>query len=92
MQAVKQEALDTIARPPEDADVEEIMYRLHVLKNIRRGQRDAAKAKHYPLKRCSEIFKHGEMDGSCLGAASAYRVKPIMLRQAQHERLDDRRR
>jgi len=25
------------------------------------------------------------------GKISAYRVKPIMLRQAQHERLDDRK-
>lgn len=45
MQAVKQEALNTIARLPEDADMEEIMYRLYVLKNIRRGQRDAAQGK-----------------------------------------------
>jgi len=45
MQAVKQEALDTIARLPEDADMEEIMYRLYVLENIRRGQQDAAQGK-----------------------------------------------
>ena len=45
MQAVKQEALSTIARLPEDADMEEIMYRLYVLENIRRGQLDAAQSK-----------------------------------------------
>jgi len=45
MQAVKQEALNTIARLPEDADMEEIMYRLYVLENIRRGQQDAAQGK-----------------------------------------------
>jgi hypothetical protein len=45
MQAVKQEALDTIARLPEDADMEEIMYRLYVLENIRRGQQDAIQGK-----------------------------------------------
>jgi predicted transcriptional regulator len=45
MQAVKQEALDTIARLPEDADMEEIMYRLYVLENIRRGQQDATQGK-----------------------------------------------
>jgi predicted transcriptional regulator len=42
MQAVKQAALNTIARLPEDANMEEIMYRLYVLENIRRGQEDAA--------------------------------------------------
>lgn len=36
MQAVKQEALNTIARLPEDTDMEEIMYRLYALENIRR--------------------------------------------------------
>ncbi len=45
MQAVKQEALNTIARFPEDTDMEEIMYRLYVLENIRRGQQDAAQGK-----------------------------------------------
>lgn len=45
MQAVKQEALDTIARLPEDVDMEEIMYRLYVLENIRRGQQDTAQGK-----------------------------------------------
>lgn len=45
MQAVKQEALDAIARLPEDTDTEEIMYRLYVLENIRRGQQDAAQGK-----------------------------------------------
>ncbi len=45
MQAVKQEALNTIARLPEDSDMEEIMYRLYVLENIRRGQQDAAQGK-----------------------------------------------
>jgi hypothetical protein len=45
MQAVKQEALDTIALLPEDADMEEIMYRLYVLENIRRGQQDVTQGK-----------------------------------------------
>jgi len=45
MQAVKQEALDVIARLQEDTDIEEIMYRLYVLENIRRGQQDGAQGK-----------------------------------------------
>ncbi len=38
MQAAKQEALNTICQLPEDADMEEIMYRLYVLDKIRKGQ------------------------------------------------------
>jgi predicted transcriptional regulator len=41
----KQEALDAIQRLPDNADTEEIMYRLYVLENIRRGQQDAADGK-----------------------------------------------
>lgn len=37
----KQEAIDAIRRLPDDASTEEIMYRLYVLENIRRGQQDA---------------------------------------------------
>ena len=37
----RQEALDAIARLPDSADMDEIMYRLYVLENIRRGQQDA---------------------------------------------------
>jgi hypothetical protein len=36
----KQEAIDAIARLPDSADMDQIMYRLYVLENIRRGQRD----------------------------------------------------
>jgi hypothetical protein len=38
----KQVALDAIRRLPDTADTEEMMYRLYVLENIRRGQQDAA--------------------------------------------------
>lgn len=38
MLAVKQEALNTIAQLPEDADMDEIMYRLYVLDKIRKGR------------------------------------------------------
>jgi len=38
MQAAKQEALLTIGQLPEDADMDEIMYRLYVLDKIRKGQ------------------------------------------------------
>lgn len=40
-QTAKQEALEAIARLPDTADIEDIMYRLYVLENIRRGQQDA---------------------------------------------------
>lgn len=54
MQAVKQEALDTITRLPDDTDMEEIMYRLYVLENIRRGQQDASQGKSRPA---DEVLK-----------------------------------
>jgi hypothetical protein len=37
-----QDALETLQRLPENADIEEIMCRLYVLENIRSGQKDAA--------------------------------------------------
>jgi predicted transcriptional regulator len=46
----KQEALDAIQRLPDNADTEEIMYRLYVLENIRRGQEDAAQGKTIPAE------------------------------------------
>lgn len=44
----KQEALEAIARLPDNVDMEEIMYRLYVLENIRRGQEDAEKGNTTP--------------------------------------------
>lgn len=41
MHNAKQEAIEAIQRLPESADTEEMMYRLYVLENVRRGQRDA---------------------------------------------------
>ena len=41
----KEEALEAIQRLPDTADTEDIMYRLYVLENIRRGQQDAADGK-----------------------------------------------
>lgn len=38
MQPAKQDALETIGKLPDDADMDEIMYRLHVLDKIRKGQ------------------------------------------------------
>lgn len=45
MHTAKQEALEAIQRLPDDVDTEEIIYRLYVLENIRRGQQDAAEGK-----------------------------------------------
>jgi hypothetical protein len=40
LHTAKQEALDVIQRLPETSDMEEIMYHLYVLENVRRGQHD----------------------------------------------------
>jgi predicted transcriptional regulator len=47
---LKQDALDTLQRLPDNADIEEIMYRLYVLENIRRGQQDAEQGKSTPAE------------------------------------------
>lgn len=41
MQPAKQDALETIGKLPDDADMDEIMYRLYVLDKIRKGQEAA---------------------------------------------------
>ncbi len=38
MQPVKQEALNTIGKLPDDVDMDEVMYRLYVIYKIRKGQ------------------------------------------------------
>ena len=45
MQTAKQEALEAIQRLPDNVDTEEMIYRLYVLENIRRGQQDADEVK-----------------------------------------------
>jgi hypothetical protein len=42
---LKQDVLETLQRLPDNADIEEIMYRLYVLESIRRGQQDAEQGK-----------------------------------------------
>jgi len=48
--SAKQEAIEAIQRLPDTVDTEEIMYRLYVLENIRRGQQDAAQGKTTPAE------------------------------------------
>jgi len=45
MQSAKQDAINTIQQLPDNADTEEMIYRLYVLENIRRGQKDAAEGR-----------------------------------------------
>ena len=54
MQTAKQDAINTIQQLPEDADTEEMIYRLYVLENIRRGQQDAAEGK---IQTAEEVLK-----------------------------------
>ncbi|MDP3170980.1 MAG: hypothetical protein Q8M91_11645, partial [Polaromonas sp.] len=44
MLAIKQEVLKVINQLPEDADMDEIMYRLYVLDKIKKGQEAVAQA------------------------------------------------
>lgn len=45
MQAAKQDALNIINQLPDNADMEEIMYRLYVLDKVRKGQEDVAQGR-----------------------------------------------
>jgi hypothetical protein len=49
-QTAKQEAIDAIQRLPDSADMEQIMYRLYVLENIRHGQADSLLGKTTPVE------------------------------------------
>lgn len=42
MTNLKQEAIRALSQLPDTADAEEMMYRLYVLENVRKGQADAA--------------------------------------------------
>ena len=48
MLPLKNKAINAIASLRDDANMEEIMYRLYVLENIRRGQQDAEGEKTIP--------------------------------------------
>jgi len=38
MQTLKQEALESLRHLPDDADIDEIMYRLHVIDKLRKSR------------------------------------------------------
>ncbi len=45
MEPIKKEALDAIAKLPDDVDMDEIMYRLYVLDKIVKGKKDVEKGR-----------------------------------------------
>lgn len=54
MKPLKNDAMDTIAHLPDDADIDEIMYRLYVLDKIRKGRQAVEEGRtvsHEDLKR-----------------------------------------
>ena len=54
MEPLKKEAMDAITRLPDDADMDEIMYRLYILDKIRKGREAAEQGQtisHEDLKR-----------------------------------------
>ena len=59
MQSAKQGALDAIADLPDDANMDEIMYRLYVLDKVRRGREEAEQGqvtRHDELRREIEAW------------------------------------
>ncbi|MBI3562095.1 MAG: hypothetical protein HY080_10315 [Gammaproteobacteria bacterium] len=54
MQPLKKEAMETLAKLPDDVDMDEITYRLYVLDKIRKGQAAVEQGRtisHEDLKR-----------------------------------------
>lgn len=54
MEPLKKQALDTIAKLPDDADIDEIMYRLYVIDKLRKSREAIEQGKvisHEELKR-----------------------------------------
>ena len=47
MPSAKQDALNTIKQLPDNADMEEIMYRLYVLDKIRKGQKSVERGETF---------------------------------------------
>lgn len=43
MNSIKKEAIDIITNLPDDASIEDIMYKLYVLDKIKKGQEDIQK-------------------------------------------------
>lgn len=59
MQPLKQDAIDAISTLPDDADLDDIMYRLHVLDKVRKGRDSAEQGRTTPiedLKRAIETW------------------------------------
>lgn len=57
MEPLKKEAINAISNLPDDAQMEEIMYQLYVLENVRRGQSDAAQGKSSPAEQVLRDFE-----------------------------------
>ena len=57
MHTVKQDAIEAIQRLPDTANMEEIMYRLYVLGNIKHGQADALENKTTPVDQLLKEIK-----------------------------------
>jgi len=54
MQPLKKKAMDTLAKLPDNVDIDEIMYRLYVLDKIRKGREAVEQGRtisHEDLKR-----------------------------------------
>ena len=46
MQSLKQEAIDAISKLPENADIEDIMYRLYVIDKVKKKSGSSAEWKN----------------------------------------------
>jgi hypothetical protein len=63
MESLKQEAISAIAKLPDSADIDEIMYRLYLIDKVRKGE-DAIKSGEYTA--IEDLRKEIESWGSVL--------------------------
>jgi hypothetical protein len=49
MQTLKQDALEAIAKLPESADIDEIMYRLYVIDKVKKAQESIRREEGMPV-------------------------------------------
>jgi len=60
--AINQEAMDALQRLPEEANTEDMMYRLYVLESVRRGQEDARQGRTKTLEEALEELREWSSD------------------------------
>jgi hypothetical protein len=57
MESLKQEAMNAISKMPENADIDDIMYRLYVIDKVRKGREALQQGKVISVEELREEIK-----------------------------------